>query len=62
MSYRFDGLDSYYYKTSRMNVEKTPDGWKVARDRPSSGALAPWEHTRYKARTSKHFLALAPGA
>ncbi|MDA0181395.1 hypothetical protein OJ997_13910 [Solirubrobacter phytolaccae] len=60
MAYRFDGVGEWYWKTSRMSVEKTEDGWKVAKDRPSSGTLAPWEHTRYKARTSKHFLALAP--
>lgn len=60
MAYRFDGIDEWYWKTSRMTVERTEDGWKVAKDRPSAGTLAPWEHTRYKARTSKHFLALAP--
>jgi len=60
MAYRFDGIDEWYWKTSRMSVEKTDGGWKVTKDRPSYGTLAPWEHTRYKARTSKHFLALAP--
>lgn len=60
MAYRFDGIDEWYWKTSRMSVEKTDGGWKVAKDRPTYGTLAPWEHTRYKARSSKHFLALAP--
>ena len=60
MTYRFEDIETFYIKTSRMTVQKTEDGWRVARDRPSAGALAPWEHTRYKARTSDHFLALAP--
>jgi hypothetical protein len=60
MSYTFDGIDTTYYKTSRMTGQKTPDGWRIAKDRPSAGTLAPWEYTRYKARSSKHFLALAP--
>jgi hypothetical protein len=60
MTYRFDGIDTHYGKTSRMTVAKTDGGWRVVRDRPAAGVLAPWEHTRYKARTSRHFLALAP--
>jgi hypothetical protein len=60
MSYTFDDIDTTYYKTSRMTAQKTPDGWRISRDRPSAGTLAPWEYTRYKARSSKHFLALAP--
>ena len=60
MAYTFDGIDTTYYKTSRMTAQKTPDGWRISNDRPSAGTLAPWEYTRYKARTSKHFLALAP--
>jgi hypothetical protein len=60
MSYTFEDIDTTYYKTSRMTAQKTPDGWRISRDRPSAGTLAPWEYTRYKARTSKHFLALAP--
>jgi hypothetical protein len=60
MAYAFEGVDTTYYKTSRMSAEKTPDGWKVSDDKPSAGTLAPWEYTRYKARESKHFLALAP--
>ncbi|MDA0140540.1 gluzincin family metallopeptidase [Solirubrobacter deserti] len=62
MVYRFDEIDTFYVKTSRMTVKKTEGGWRVSRDRPSAGMLAPWEHTRYKARTSKHFLALAPAS
>jgi len=61
MSYRFEGIDTTYYKTSRMTAIHTPDGWRISNDRPSAGTRAPWEHTRYKARTSKHFLALTPG-
>jgi hypothetical protein len=60
MSYSFDNIDTFYYKTSRMTAHKTPQGWKVSNDRPSAGALAPWEYKTYKARTSTHFLALAP--
>ena len=60
MAYTFDGIDTTYYKTSRMTALKTPEGWRISNDRPSSGTLAPWEFTRYKARSSKHFLALAP--
>jgi hypothetical protein len=62
MTYRFEEIDTFYVKKSRMTVEKTEMGWKVARDRPSAGMVAPWEHTRYKARTSEHFLALAPAS
>jgi hypothetical protein len=58
--YTFDDIDSEYRKTSRVTALKTEDGWRVSRDRPSAGALAPWEYTRYTARTSKHFTALAP--
>ena len=60
MVYSFEGVDTEYVKTSRMTARKTPDGWRIERDRPSAGALAPWEYTSYKARTSDHFLALAP--
>ena len=60
MAYTFEGIETTYYKTSRMSAEKTPEGWRVSNDRPSAGTLAPWEFTRYKARESKHFLALAP--
>ncbi len=60
MSYSFEGIETEYYKASRMDAVKTPDGWKVQRDLPAAGAYAPWEYRRYKARTSEHFLALAP--
>ncbi len=60
MIYTLEGIDTEYVKTSRMNAVKTPKGWRVERDRPSAGALAPWEYRRYTARTSPHFLALAP--
>jgi hypothetical protein len=60
ISYSFDNIDTFYYKTSRMTARKTPDGWRVSNDRPSAGALAPWEYKTYKARKSTHFLALAP--
>ncbi len=43
-----------------MTARRTPEGWRVENDRPSAGTLAPWEYTHYRARTSKHFLALAP--
>src|SRR4051794_2015878 len=59
--YTFDGIHTEYVKTSRMSAQKTKDGWRIADDRPSNGALAPWEYTTYKAHTSKHFLALTPG-
>jgi hypothetical protein len=60
MAYTFDDIDTFYYKTSRMSAKKTPEGWRISNDHPSDGILAPWEYTRYKARTSKHFIALAP--
>jgi hypothetical protein len=60
MSYSFDKIDTFYYKTSRMTAQKTPEGWRISNDRPSEGALAPWEYKTYKARKSPHFLALAP--
>jgi hypothetical protein len=60
MSYSYDGIDTYYFKTSSMTFKKTPEGWRVARDKPTYGTLAPWEYTRYTARKSGHFLALAP--
>lgn len=60
MVYSFDGLSTQYVKTSRMSAARTPEGWRIAKDRPSDGALAPWELTTYKARTSRHFIALAP--
>jgi hypothetical protein len=60
MAYTFDDIDTHYFKTSRMTARKTPDGWRFSSDWPSSGTLAPWEYARYTARTSKHFLALAP--
>jgi hypothetical protein len=62
MVYAFDKIDTAYLKTSRMTALRTPAGWRIQNDRPSAGTLAPWELTRYKARTSKHFLALAPGS
>jgi hypothetical protein len=62
MVYSFEGIDAEYVKSSRMTARKTPDGWRIERDRPAAGALAPWEYTRYKARTSDHFLALAPAS
>ncbi len=42
--YTFDGIDTEYVKTSRMSAQKTDKGWKVSADRPSDGALAPWEY------------------
>jgi|GEM_PF-6424647 hypothetical protein len=60
MTYRFEGIDTFYVTRSRMSVKKTEAGWRVARDRRPSGSVAPWEHARYKARTSAHFLALVP--
>jgi hypothetical protein len=60
MSYSFDGIDTYYFKTSSLSLKKTPEGWRVASDKPTYGMLAPWEYTAYKARQSPHFLALAP--
>lgn len=60
MRYAFDDIDTAYFKTSRMTAEKTPEGWRISNDRPSAGTLAPWEFTHYKARSSKHFLALHP--
>jgi hypothetical protein len=60
MSYTFDDIDTWYFKTSRMTAQKTPEGWRISDDRPSAGTLAPWEYKTYKARTSRHFLTLAP--
>jgi hypothetical protein len=60
MSYSYDNIDTYYFKTSSMSLKKTPEGWRVANDKPTYGMLAPWEYKTYKARKSTHFLALAP--
>ena len=60
MVYTFEDIDTTYVKTSRMTAQKTPEGWRISNDRPSAGTLAPWEYTRYRARESDHFLALAP--
>jgi hypothetical protein len=60
MFYSFDGLTTQFVKRSRMTVVKTPAGWRVQKDRPTYGELAPWEYATFKARTSRHFLALAP--
>ena len=60
MLYTFDRVDTTFVKTSRMTAVKTPEGWRISNDRPSAGVLAPWEYARYRARTSKNFLALAP--
>ena len=43
-----------------MTARRTPEGWRIENDRPSAGTLAPWEYTHFRARTSKHFLAIAP--
>jgi hypothetical protein len=58
--YAFKGIDTEYVKTSRMTALRTDKGWKIAADRPSAGALAPWEYATYKPHTSRHFLALTP--
>jgi hypothetical protein len=60
MVYSFGGIDTRYLKTSLMTARKTGDGWRIAKDEPHAGALAPWEYLRYKPRRSRHFLALAP--
>ncbi len=60
MSYSFDGIDTYYFKTSSMTLKKTPKGWRIANDKPTYGMLAPWEYKNYKVRKSPHFVALAP--
>jgi hypothetical protein len=60
MTYSFNGLDTAFVKRSLLTVTKTPEGWRVAKDKPTYGELAPWEYASYKARTSRHFLALAP--
>jgi hypothetical protein len=60
MVYAFDRIDTQYLKPSMMKARRTAQGWRIVNDRPSAGALAPWEYKRYKARNSRHFLALAP--
>ncbi len=60
MSYSFEDIETEYFKVSKLDAVKTPKGWKVERDEPAAGAYAPWEYRRYTARTSEHFLALAP--
>ena len=60
MVYAFDKIGTVYLKTSRLTALRTPAGWRIQNDRPSAGTLAPWELTRYTARASRHFLALAP--
>jgi predicted small lipoprotein YifL len=60
LRYAFSGVDTVYYKTSRVAARRTASGWRVASDRPTYGAVAPWEHRTYVARRSRHFLALTP--
>jgi hypothetical protein len=60
MVYSFKGIETEYVKTSRMTALRGDDGWKIAADKPSAGALAPWEYATYKARRSRHFVALTP--
>ncbi len=41
MSYSFDGIDTYYFKTSSLSFKKTPEGWRVASDKPPTGCSRP---------------------
>ena len=60
MTYRFEGIDDLLRQDLADDGAEARGGWRVA-ERPAVGGRArPWEHTRYKARTSRHFLALAP--
>jgi hypothetical protein len=58
-TYDFDGVDSRFLVRSAMTLAKTPEGWRVKRDRPT-GVEAPWQHGRYVPHRSPHFLALTP--
>src|SRR3954453_6268959 len=58
-SYGFDNVESRFFNRSRVTAVKTPQGWRVRSER-APGAQAPWELGRYVARSSPHFLALAP--
>src|SRR4051794_11969402 len=60
MVYSFKGIETEYVKTSLMTALRTDKGWKIAADKPSAGALTPWEYATYKARRSRHFVALTP--
>ena len=61
MIYSFEDIDTEYVKTSRMNggqdARRLADRARPARRRARSRRGST---RRYKARTSKHFLALAP--
>ena len=60
LTYAFRGIDTHYLKSARLTARRTPDGWRIASDKPAAGTLAPWEHRAYTARRSTHFLALTP--
>jgi hypothetical protein len=57
--YDFDGVESTFAIRSSMSFIKTPDGWRVKRDRPA-GIEAPWQRGSYTVRRSEHFVALTP--
>jgi hypothetical protein len=57
--YSFSGVRSVFVKHARVTAKKTPEGWRVTRDR-ARGVKAPWELGRYTVHRSRHFLALSP--
>src|SRR4051794_26584630 len=60
-TYTFEGIDTPYYKRSRLTAVRTAAGWRVRSER-ALGVKAPWELGRYTPRYSPHFMALAPKA
>src|SRR3954447_25573 len=58
-TYTFEGVDTPYYKRSRVTAVRTKAGWRVVSELPL-GVEAPWELGRYTPRYSPHFVALAP--
>jgi|tagenome__1003787_1003787.scaffolds.fasta_scaffold20940053_2 hypothetical protein len=58
-TYAFKGIDTPYYKRSRVTAVRTAAGWRVVSEQ-ARGVEAPWEVGRYTPRYSPHFVALAP--
>ena len=61
MVYSLRRHSTRYFKTlADDRAARRPTGWRVAARPPVRGRARAWEYTSYKARTSQHFLALAP--
>jgi len=59
MSYRVAGMSRPFQTDRRLTAERTPDGWRIAKDAPRAEPL-PWEVAAFRATRTPHVVLLTP--